>query len=313
MTEPTPMTDNTRRPDTGDIEPWEAFWLASELSPATGPGFGVRIGEFAPESTSHSRFSFAASGRPLPSRPDPLDRLLAARHSAREFGAGLLSAASLGAIFSAFRDPPGAAGQPRRRAWPSAGGLYPLELFGLLLAVDHELGGKAVHYECDTHELTPIARSPPWPELSSSLAADVILGQPHVVVLFVLGTEVAERKYGPRAGRFALIEVGHAAQNLALRLASSGLIGCELGGSQDRAILTMLGLGDTSARVALAYACGLPPCDAAGSSARSRVLRFARKSRREERRARVDDASQWRQGCEGAGGAPSTSKNNSSA
>ena len=258
-----------------DIEPWEAFWLASELSPSNSPGFGMRIGEFAPDPTNHGRFSFAAGGRPLLHQPGQLDRLLATRRSTRVFRAGAVSAASLGAIFSAFRDPRLSTEQTHRRAWPSAGGLYPLEVFGVLLAVDHELIGTAVHYECETHELTPIAPAPTWLELSSALGADVIVGTPQVVVLFVLDTDVAERKYGPRAGRFALIEVGHAAQNLALRLAGSGLGGCELGGSQDRAVLTMLGLGNTPARLALAYACGLEASDTSpsGSARRPRFLR----------------------------------------
>jgi SagB-type dehydrogenase family enzyme len=255
--------------DTDGIEPWEAFWLASELSPSTSPGFGTRIGEFAPAAANHNRFMFAAAGEPLLHELDHLDRLLAARRSVREFRDGVMSAAELGAIFGAFRDPRGTPDETRRRAWPSAGGLYPLEVFGLLLAVDHNLNGKAVHYECDTHELTPIAQAPPWLDLTSSLAADVVVGEPQVVVLFVLDTEVAERKYGSRAGRFALIEVGHAAQNLALRLAASGLGGCELGGSQDRPILTMLGLGHTRARLALAYACGLPSCAASATGSRS--------------------------------------------
>jgi SagB-type dehydrogenase family enzyme len=261
--------------DAGDIEPWEAFWLASELSPSTSLGFGMRMGEFAPDSMNHGRFSFAAAGQPLLHEPGQLDRLLASRRSTRRFRSGALSAASLGAIFSAFRDPRRATEQTHRRAWPSAGGLYPLEVFGLLLAVDHELDGTAVHYECGTHELTPIAPASPWLELSNALGAHEIVGTPQVVVLFVLDTDVAERKYGPRAGRFALIEVGHAAQNLALRLAGSGLGGCELGGSQDRAVLTMLGLGDTSARLALAYACGLEARDTSPNWS-ARLPRFRR-------------------------------------
>ena len=63
---------------------------------------------------------------------------------------------------------------------------------------------------------------------------------------------------GPRGGRFALIEVGHAAHSLALRLTREKLAGFEMGGLLDREILRLLGLRDRPARVALGYACGLP-------------------------------------------------------
>lgn len=186
--------------------------------------------------------------------------MLATRRSARVFDKGPLSARALGSLFSAFADAEGTSGEVRRRAWPSAGGLYPLEVFACRLAVDHPLNGRAVHYEPDTHGLTDLAPAPAWPALAAPLSATgVITGTPQVVVLFVLDTAAMEAKYATRAGRFALIEVGHAAENLALRLAADGLAGCELGGTHDRSLLAALGLTGSGARLALRYACGRSP------------------------------------------------------
>ncbi|MEW6153362.1 MAG: nitroreductase family protein [Actinomycetota bacterium] len=83
-------------------------------------------------------------------------------------------------------------------------------------------------------------------------------GVPQVVVVFVLFTDRVVAKYGAMGRRFALMEVGHAAQNLALRLAADGLGGCQAGGVVETEMLGLLGLDGTPARVALAYACGLP-------------------------------------------------------
>lgn len=83
-------------------------------------------------------------------------------------------------------------------------------------------------------------------------------GVSQVVVVFVLFTDRVVAKYGAMGGRFALMEVGHAAQNLALRLAADGLGGCQAGGVVETEMLGLLGLDGTPARVALAYACGLP-------------------------------------------------------
>lgn len=64
------------------------------------------------------------------------------------------------------------------------------------------------------------------------------------------------RKYGPRAGRFAMQEVGHAAQNVSLRLAADRLSGFILGGSMDLEVLEALGVGHTEAWLGGAVACG---------------------------------------------------------
>jgi nitroreductase len=76
--------------------------------------------------------------------------------------------------------------------------------------------------------------------------------------VFVLFPDRATAKYGERGGRFALIEVGHAAQNLALRLVAEGMAGCEAGGLLDEPVKALLRLDGTGAQVALGYACGLP-------------------------------------------------------
>ena len=74
----------------------------------------------------------------------------------------------------------------------------------------------------------------------------------------MLLTDRVVEKYGATGGRFALIEVGHAAQNVALRVAADGLAGWLAGGVVESELLAMLHLDGTPARVALAYACGLP-------------------------------------------------------
>ena len=143
------------------------------------------------------------------------------------------------------------------RGHPSAGALYPVEVFCLCGDVGGGLAATACCYNPDNHSLTPVGPLPPWPEWSGALNLAVD-GVPQVVLLFVLVTDRVVAKYGAMGGRFALIEVGHAAQNLALRLAADGLAGCEAGGVVEADLLRLVRLDGTAARVALAYACGLP-------------------------------------------------------
>lgn len=231
---------------------WREFWLASELSEATSPGFAERINDFAPPAMDAPRLvTYAGADVPLPlAADDELAEVSAARASTRSFGSALLSADQLGRVFSAFAG----------RRWPSAGALYPLEVFAVLLHVDHALNGRVVHYEPDTHGLTDVGTAPSWEALRGPSGGAALANRPHVVVLFVLDNDAMEAKYGDRGGRFALIEVGHAAHALALRLAASGLVGCELGGAYDRWCKSLLGLEQTNLLVAHAYACGSPAC-----------------------------------------------------
>lgn len=237
-----------------DVSPWREFWLASELSEATGPAFAERINDSPPPSGAPGRFAYPSAPVPLAVVNDGLRRVHAARQSTREFRSGRMPAASLGAVFSAFADSPSG-----RRAWPSAGALYPVAVFAVLLDVEHALAGRVVHYEPESHGLTDVCAAPAWDELREPLGAAGMTGEPQVVVLFALDPAAMEAKYGVRAGRFALVEVGHAAQSLALRLAASGLVGCELGGTYDRAVKRVLGLDGVPVLIALGYACGLGP------------------------------------------------------
>ena len=119
------------------------------------------------------------------------------------------------------------------------------------------LDATALCYNADKHSLSSVASLPPW-EAYRGLLNFECRGVPQVVFVFVLVGDRVLDKYGARGGRFALLEVGHAAQNLALRVAVEGLAGCEIGGTVDGPLRSLLDLEDFPARVALAYACGLP-------------------------------------------------------
>jgi hypothetical protein len=85
-----------------------------------------------------------------------------------------------------------------------------------------------------------------------------ILGTPDVpplAIVLVLKDNESFEKYGERAGRFGLIEVGAAAQSICLRLAQQNLGGYLLGGVADNEMLHSLGL-PRELRVATAIACG---------------------------------------------------------
>jgi hypothetical protein len=74
--------------------------------------------------------------------------------------------------------------------------------------------------------------------------------------VLVVDLAAVTAKYGARGGRFALQQVGHAAQNLSLRVAADGLTGYLLGAALDREVLEVVGVAHTGVRYGGALACG---------------------------------------------------------
>lgn len=231
-------------------EAFEQFWEASTLTPATLPRFVAGIRRYQ-EPDHPRRATYPAPDIALPVSRDRLAGLFRARHSARRFATGRMPMKKLGSLCTAF-----GLTDAGKRAFPSAGSLYPLEVYCLANAVEG-LDPAVLCYNPDNHSLSPVGPLPPWDTYRSELNFECD-GVPQLVFIFVLIDDRLLDKYGARGGRFALIEIGHAAQNLALRVTAEGLSGCEIGGTVDTNLRSLLDLDGTSARVALAYACGLP-------------------------------------------------------
>lgn len=229
---------------------FDLFWEASALTPALVPRFGAAIDRYLPPD-AHRTATHPGPDVALPKPRDRHARLLRARRSDRTFGAGRLPLKQVGSLCAAFgRSNAGG------RAFPSAGGLYPLEVYVLAESVDGLERG--VHcYNADDHTLSRVGPLPAWDAYRAALTFECV-GVPQVVFVFALLGDDLVDKYGARGGRFALLEVGHAAQNLALRVTAEGLAGCEIGGTLDTELRTLLDIDGAPARIALAFACGLP-------------------------------------------------------
>jgi SagB-type dehydrogenase family enzyme len=127
------------------------------------------------------------------------------------------------------------------RTAPSAGALYPLELY-VVAGNIQDLAAGVYRYEPDGHRLIRIREG----DIRDELAQDA-LGQNCVkegAVAFVL-TAIYERttgKYGERGIRYVHIEVGHAAQNLCLQATAINLGAVTVGAFYDERIAGLLNL-----------------------------------------------------------------------
>jgi SagB-type dehydrogenase family enzyme len=127
---------------------------------------------------------------------------------------------------------------PRRgfRAAPSAGALYPLELYA---ATSDGL----LRYKPDGDEVERLSRQDIRGALAAASLAQTFVGASPVVFVItgVYGRTAA--KYGDRAERYVHLEAGHAAQNIMLVATQLGLGGTTVGAFVDEAVELALGAG----------------------------------------------------------------------
>jgi SagB-type dehydrogenase family enzyme len=132
------------------------------------------------------------------------------------------------------------AGQGITRRWggrtaPSAGALYPLELF---IALPEGI----FHYNPNGHSLILHVNQNVLTALSrAALGQGCVRDAPAVIVIAAV-YERLETKYGSRAERYAKIEVGHAAQNILLQAVSLGLGAVPVGAYYDEKVKKVLKL-----------------------------------------------------------------------
>jgi SagB-type dehydrogenase family enzyme len=144
------------------------------------------------------------------------------------------------------------------RPVPSAGGLYPLELYFVLRNVE-KIDPGVYHYAPLVQGLETVRRL----EVSRQFLSETFMWQPYVgdASVIVLYTAVLERslwKYTDRGYRYILFESGHVAQNVNLVAESLGLGSLNLGGFFDDQIAVLLGI-DTDEEVPLyGTALGVP-------------------------------------------------------
>ena len=147
------------------------------------------------------------------------------------------------------------------RSVPSGGGLYPLELYVIVRAVDGLEPG--IHHYVPLHHGLELVRPG---RLPGAFNTYLFLGQPYAtsaaaVVVLTAVTQRSLGKYGDRGYRYLLLEAGHAAQNVNLATVALGLGCCNLGGFFDEELAAVI-RADTEAEIPLyAVALGVPSTD----------------------------------------------------
>ncbi len=162
----------------------------------------------------------------------PLERAIAARRSVREFEDGPLDERRLSQLLWATQGVTGADGL---RAAPSAGALYPLELY---VATNTGLQ----HYDPAHHALDAVGTRDLRPSMCRAALEQASIRQaPAVFVIAAVYARTA-RQYGEWSVRYVDMEIGHAAQNLLLQAVALGLAGVPIAAFHEDRMRSALGL-----------------------------------------------------------------------
>ena len=129
------------------------------------------------------------------------------------------------------------------RTAPSAGALYPLEVYVVAGGVDG-LSDGVYRYRAEGHTLQRICDGDLRENLSECALKQTQITDAAVDIVFAAVFERSTAKYGERGVRYAYIEAGHAAQNVYLQAGALGLGVCAVGAFYEQEVSELLALSD---------------------------------------------------------------------
>jgi SagB-type dehydrogenase family enzyme len=170
--------------------------------------------------------------------PVSLESALLARRSVRAYADQPLSLSEISQILWAAQ---GITNERGNRTAPSAGALYPLEVYLLAGEVDG-LDPGVYRYLPTSHELFQVSNGDRRADLHlAALGQDPVKAAPAVIVFAAVYGRTSI-KYGDRAPQYVHIEVGSAAQNVYLQATALGLGTVFIGAFYDDQVKNVLDL-----------------------------------------------------------------------
>ena len=168
----------------------------------------------------------------------PLNSTLKSRRSHRRFSKKSLSLTELSQLLWSAQ---GVTHFFGFRTAPSAGALYPLEIYVAVSNVD-QLSQGIYHYKPDSHELELIIKGDHSKQFSQAANRQSSIKKATATLIITAVIKRTEQKYGQRAKRYVHIEAGSAAQNIYLQAASLQLGTVYIGSFKDKKVLQLMQL-----------------------------------------------------------------------
>jgi len=158
-----------------------------------------------------------------------LEHCLHQRRSVRDYRTAALTVGEVGQLLWAAQ---GITANGGLRTAPSAGALYPLDVYLVAGNVDGLPAG-VYRYYSDQHELVLAKSGDLRQDLAEAALGQDCVRDSAVTIMFAAVYARATGKYGQRGLRYVHIEVGHAAQNVCLQATTLGLGAVTVGAFKD--------------------------------------------------------------------------------
>jgi SagB-type dehydrogenase family enzyme len=197
-----------------------------------------------------------------PSDASDLAKLIDRRRSCRRFAARQMPFADLARILhssygtNGVREDSGLAWPIWARAVPSAGALYPLEIYVAVCNVERVTDG-AYHYNAIEQRLERLECCS-VEDLRGCILYPESVANANLLLMIAAVFKRTMKKYGPRGYRYILFEAGHCAENMCLLAAERGLATLCIGGFHDALCASTLGLKTNQEAVIYCVAAGWP-------------------------------------------------------
>ncbi len=196
-------------------------------APASPPTFAVEAGEMK-------------IGLPEP-RYDgdvSLEESLVKRRSVRDYSGEPLALEEVSQLLWAAQ---GTTADWGARTAPSAGALYPLEVYVIVGDV-RNLAAGVYRYDPKGHEMVITAAGDIRAQLASAALGQMSVKDAAIDLVFTAVYQRTTGKYGDRGVRYVHIEAGHAAQNVCLQATALGLGAVTIGAFHDEEVSRLLNL-----------------------------------------------------------------------
>jgi thiazole/oxazole-forming peptide maturase SagD family component len=187
----------------------------------------------------------------MPAKSNLLD-LIRHRCTVRNFKPGKISTKKISGLLESIY------GLGKSRSVPSAGGLYPLEIYVAILRGSGNIGRGWYQYDSENRSLLCLEKSSSVERVNQILDSSEVLNNAQAVIFFGADLSRTTLKYSNRGYRFVQLEVGHAAQNANLYCVENGLGAVEWGGYNDLLIARELKLDYPEQAILLAMVVGIP-------------------------------------------------------
>jgi len=168
-----------------------------------------------------------------------LEEAIQKRRSVRDYSRQPLSLAELARLLHSG----GGITEPTYplRAAPSAGALYPIELYAVVNRVEGLPKG-IYHYSPRDHSLELVKEGDFGLEMMRHAVGQEMVRYAAAVLVLTAIFQRTRVKYGERAYRYVLLDAGHIGENIYLAATSLGLGPCGIGAFFDDDLSTMLGI-----------------------------------------------------------------------